>query len=101
MTRLDLYGSGEPGVAAGRSFSAAGLLQLKKLPKLDTLYLTNLDSPGGGYGGLKELKHLCVLSFMMTNVTSAELEALQEALPGTRISSATGGGSWPGPKRKR
>jgi hypothetical protein len=101
ITRLDLYGSGEPGVAPGRNFSIVGLRQLKKLPKLDTLYLTNFDSPGGGYAGLKELKHLRELSFMMTNVTDAELEALEKALPSTRISSATGGSGWMGPKRKR
>lgn len=101
ITRLDLYGSGESGVAPGRSFSVVGLQQLKKLPKLDTLYLTNVDSPAGGYVGLKELKHLRELSLMMTNVTDAELETLEKALPNTRISSATGGGGWMGPKRKR
>lgn len=100
VTRLDLSGSGEPGVAPGRAFSVVGLQQLKKLPKLDTLYLTNFDSPGG-YAGLKELNHLRELSFMMTNVTDAELEALEKALLNTRITSATGGGSWTVPKRKR
>ena len=55
----------------------------------------------GGYGGLKELKHLRELTFMMANVTDAELEALEEALPATRITAMTGGRAWTGPKRKR
>lgn len=100
LTGLDLYGSGKPGVDPGRNFSIAGLQQLKKLPKLERLSLTNFDVVGGGYGGLRELKHLRELNFMMANVTDAELESLAEALPGARISAATGGRSWPGPKRK-
>jgi hypothetical protein len=71
-------------VAPGRDYSIAGLQQLKRLPKLETLWLTNFDVPGGGYGGLKDLKHLRELTFMMTNVTDAELESLEEALPAAR-----------------
>jgi hypothetical protein len=69
-------------------------LQLKTLPRLETLWLTNFAIPGGGYAALKELKHLRTLTFMMCNVTDAELDALEEALPDANISSATGGGSW-------
>jgi hypothetical protein len=77
LTRLDLYGSGRPGVAPGRNFSIAGLQQLKRLPRLETLWLTNVDVPGGGYVGLKELKHLRELTFMMANITDEGLEALK------------------------
>lgn len=91
VTRLDLYGSGQSGVAPGRNFGIAGLQQLKKLPKLDALWLTNFDIPGGGYVGLKELKHLRELTFMMSNITGEEVEALEKALPRARISSMSGG----------
>jgi RNA polymerase sigma factor (sigma-70 family) len=101
LTGLDLYGSGEPGVAPGKNFGIAGLQQLKKLPKLERLRLSNLDLPGRGYVGLKELKHLRELTFMMTNVTDGELELLAEALPEARISAATGGGGWSRPQRDR
>ena len=101
LTGLDLYGSGKPGVAPGKNFSIAGLQQLRKLSKLDRLWLTNFDIPGGGYDGLKELKHLRELTFMMSNVTERELESLEERCPARRISAATGGGSWKGSKRKR
>lgn len=101
VTRLDLYGDGRPGVAPGRNFGIAGLQQLKKLPRLDTLWLTNFDVPGGGYVGLKELKHLRELTLVMSNVTAEELEAIGKALPGARISGATGGGNWTGPNPAR
>jgi len=91
LTRLDLYGSGGPGVSLGRNFSIGGLQALKALPKLDTLVLTNLDLPGGIYTGLKELQQLRVLSFMMCNVSDGELDALEEVLPNTQISRADGG----------
>jgi hypothetical protein len=101
LTGLDLYGSGKPGVDQGRNFSITGLQQLKKLPKLTRLWLNNFNIPGGGYGGMKELKHLRELTFMMTNVTDAELESLEEALPAARISAMTGGRAWTGLKPKR
>jgi hypothetical protein len=93
LTRLDLYGSGQPGVAPGRNFNAAGLLHLQQLPNLRTLWLTNFDLPGG-YAALQQLRQLRELSMMMCNITDGELEALQEALPNTRITHTTGGGSW-------
>ncbi len=92
LTRIDLYGSGQPGVSPGDNFSIAGLQQLKTLPKLETLWLTNLNAPGAGYLGLKELKQLREITMMMCNVTDAELESLEEALPDTRITHMTGGG---------
>ncbi len=92
LARLDLHGSGEPGFAPGDMFTIDGLLQLKTLPRLETLWLTNFEIPGGGYVALKDLKHLRELTFMMCNVTDAELDALEEALPEASISSASGGG---------
>ena len=76
-----------------------GLKHLKRLPKLKTLWLTNFDIPGG-YAALKELAQLRELTMMMCNITAGELEALDEALPNTRISHMTGGGSWV-PKKPR
>ena len=101
LTRLDLYGSGATGVVQGRNFSMAGLQALKALPKLETLWLTNLDLPGGDYTGLKELQQLRVLSFMMCNVSDGELDALEEALPNTHISRANGGDKTRRPKKVR
>ncbi|MBS0202544.1 MAG: M48 family metalloprotease [Planctomycetes bacterium] len=92
LTRLDLSGSGHPGVSPGQNFSIAGLQQLQKLKLLDTLWLNNCEIPGGGYQALKVLKQLRELTMMMCNITDAELDALEEALPNTRISHMTGGG---------
>ncbi|MFN0128482.1 MAG: biopolymer transporter ExbD, partial [Verrucomicrobiales bacterium] len=100
LTRLDLYGSGEPGVAPGRNFGMAGLSHLKQLPSLETLWLTNFDLQGG-YAGLKELRQLRELTMMMCNISHSELEALEEALPNTRISHATGGGDWTSKKLRQ
>jgi Leucine-rich repeat (LRR) protein len=99
LTRLDLYGSGFSGVSPGSNFSIAGLQELKALPKLETLYLTNFNL-AGSYGGLKVLKHLREVSFLMCNVSDSDLDALEEALPDASISSATGGGGRP-PKKLR
>ena len=101
LTRLDLYGSGQPGVAPGRNFGAAGLQHLRQLPQLQTLYLTNFDI-SGGYSVLKELPQLRELSMMMCNITDAELDSLEEALPNTNVSHATGSmGRLPKKLRKR
>lgn len=103
LARLDLDGSGPRGAAPGRQFSMAGLQQLKYLPLLDTLWLTNIDIPGGGFDGLKELRHLRELTLRKTNITEAERDALAKALPNTRLSAVTGGGNFypPVPKRDR
>lgn len=87
LTRLDLDGG-------GRQFSMAGLQQLKYLPRLETLWLTNFDIPGGGYDGLKELRHLRELTLLRANITEMERDALAKALPNTRISAATGRGDF-------
>ncbi|MFN0053010.1 MAG: PQQ-binding-like beta-propeller repeat protein [Planctomycetales bacterium] len=100
LTRLDLYGSGQPGVSPGRAFSMEGLQQLRHLPQLETLYLKNLDLPGG-YAGLKVLTHLRELSLMMCNITQGELDLLAEELPEARITHATGGWSYEPLKKRR
>jgi hypothetical protein len=91
LTRIDLHGSGEPGVNAGTCFTIAGVQRLNALPNLRTLWLTNVDS-AGGFLGLKELTQLHELTLMMTNIREEELDALEAALPNTRIHHATGGG---------
>jgi beta-lactamase regulating signal transducer with metallopeptidase domain/protocatechuate 3,4-dioxygenase beta subunit len=91
LTRLDLYGSGRPGVSLGRNFSIEGILALKSLPNLRTLYLTNFDV-SGGYTRLKELQQLRVLSFMMCNIKKDEIDMLRSAMPKARITGSTGAG---------
>jgi Leucine-rich repeat (LRR) protein len=93
LTRVDLNGSSEPGVSAGKCFTIVGVQQLKALPNLRTLWLTNFES-AGGFLGLKDLIQLRELTMMMTNIREEELEALEEALPNTRIYHATGGGGF-------
>ncbi len=106
LTRLDINGSGRPGfVIPGNlpqaSFTVSGLLKLKVLPNLRTLWLTNFSS-SGGYSALKELKQLTELTFMMADLSSTDFSILEEALPNTRITSATGGGGlFTEPKRKK
>jgi Leucine-rich repeat (LRR) protein len=97
LTRLDLYGSGQPGVDAGRSFTSSGLAHLKALPNLRTLWLNNFPLVGGS-AVLKDLPQLRELTMMMCDVTDAELDALVEARPNMRVSHMTGGGFWT-PKR--
>jgi hypothetical protein len=90
LTRLDLHGSGLPGVNLGKCFTIEGIQHLKALPNLRTLWLTNFESTGG-FLGLKELTQLRELTMMMANVREDELDALEDALPNTRIHSASGG----------
>ena len=54
LTRVDLHGSGEPGVNTGRCFTIAGVQRPKALPNLRMLWLTNVEATDG-YLGLKEL----------------------------------------------
>lgn len=91
LRRVDLYGSGEPGAVVGKCFTIEGVQQLKALPNLRTLWLTNFES-AGGFLGLKELTQLRQLTMMMTNLRDDELDALEDALPKTQIHHATGGG---------
>jgi beta-lactamase regulating signal transducer with metallopeptidase domain len=90
LTRIDLHGSGEPGVNAGKCFTIAGLQRLKALPRLRTLWLTNLEC-ADSFLGLKELTQLRELTLMMANIRGEDLEALEKALPNTTINSISGG----------
>lgn len=99
LTRLDLYGSGRSGFVPGRNFSATGMSALTRLPALETLWLTNFQL-GGGYTVLKELRRLRELTLTMCDISNAELDVLEEALPNTQIHHLTGGGGWR-PRRPR
>lgn len=99
LTRLDLYGSGAPGVHLGECFTANGLKQLKDLPKLRTLWLTNLQLHDG-FSVLQQLSHLRELTLMMTNIRQDELDALGDTLPDATICAASGD-SMRQPKRGR
>jgi hypothetical protein len=88
LARVDLNGSGQPGSNPGRCFTIAGVQQLKTLPKLRTLWLTNF-AIGGGYVGLKELTQLRELVLTMSDIRNEELDALEAALPNSRISGGS------------
>ena len=92
LTRLDLYGSGQGGPSPGRNFTLEGLLALKALPRLETLYLNNFFLPGGGYTRLKKLTQLRALSLLMCNIRDEECDALEQAMPKTRVTSSGGSG---------
>jgi hypothetical protein len=98
LTRIDLSGGGTPIGGPQKLFTAEGLLQLKELPRLETLWLSGLEL--ANVRRLAEFKHLRSLSFIMTPVMNADLDALEEAMPETAISYATGGGMWM-PRRMR
>jgi Leucine-rich repeat (LRR) protein len=100
LQRIDLNGSGEPGVNAGECFSIQGIRELKALPKLRTLWLTNVVA-GGGYESLKDLQQLRELTLMMTDIRREEFTVLEEALPGTTIHHTTGGGGFSGAPRMK
>lgn len=85
LTRLDLY-------ACTRT-TAGGLEQLKSLPKLRTLYLTNFPDKSG-YRGLSQLKQLRELSFMACGILNEDWERLKTEMPRTQIHHMTGGGSF-------
>ena len=83
LNRLDLWGA---------NFTVQGLQQLRDLPNLRTLWLNGFRDQGS-YLGLKDLKQLRELSFMMSSINQAEFTELEKALPKTKITSMTGGGS--------
>ena len=83
LNRLDLWGS---------NFTVQGLQQLRDLPNLRTLWLNGFQDQGS-YLGLKDLQQLRELSFLMSNINQAEFTELEKAMPKTRITSMTGGGS--------
>jgi len=91
LRRLDLYGSGLPGAHLGERFTAGGLQQLKRLPRLRTLWLTDLRL-NGGFGVLKVLTQLRELSLTMTDISEGEVAALEDALPNTMVNAVSGAG---------
>ena len=91
LTRLDLHGSGFPGASLGTRFTAEGLQHLKHLPRLRTLWLTNLRLDGG-FRVLKELTQLRHLTLTMTDISESEVVALEESMTNTTIAAMSGGG---------
>jgi beta-lactamase regulating signal transducer with metallopeptidase domain/Leucine-rich repeat (LRR) protein len=89
LTRLDLFGSGQPGVNVGHLFTMDGLSQLNKLPNLRVLWINNLELPDG-YLRLREFKQLSGLTLDFCNVKDAEEELLQAAMPDTSVSASSG-----------
>jgi hypothetical protein len=88
LTQLNLYGSGRSGYDLGTCFTANGLRQLKDLARLRMLYLTNLKLNGEA-SALGELSQLRVLSFMMTDIDSKDLDDLAAALPHAGITDGS------------
>jgi hypothetical protein len=91
LTRLDLHGSGLPGAILGRRFTAEGLRHLRRLPRLRTLWLTNLRL-NGGFGVLRELPQLRGLTLTITDITESEVDALEDGLPNTTVDALSGAG---------
>lgn len=90
LERLDLHGSGNRRGHLGESYTVEGLLQLKALPHLRTLWLNSV-ALSGDYGDLAQLTQLRQLSFFMANISDGELDALEDALPHTTIHVMSGG----------
>ena len=89
LTGLSLHGSGYPGSTQGTRFSAAGLEQLKALPNLRNLNITNLRGDGV-VSALSQVKSLRRLTLMMVEARRDELERLSDQLPETTIHYMTG-----------
>jgi hypothetical protein len=100
LTRLDIHGSGQPGVNFGRLITVQGLLQLKNLPELHTLWINNMESPTG-FLALRELNQLRSLVINFCNLKQAEEDLLQAAMPGTSVSAMSGGDMRIGPRDVR
>ncbi|MBS0264200.1 MAG: hypothetical protein JSS02_19845, partial [Planctomycetes bacterium] len=98
LTRIDLNCSHGPRQEAEPQITIEGLQQLRELPHLETLWLSGLHLED--VRGLAELKHLRSLMLMQTPALPADLEYLQEVMPNTAVSYASGGGDWL-PKRMR
>ncbi|MEX0716449.1 MAG: M56 family metallopeptidase, partial [Planctomycetaceae bacterium] len=90
LERIDLDGSGEPGFGPGDCFSIQGIVELRALPNLRTLWLTNVAA-GGGFRSLQELKQLHELTLTMTDIRQDEFDFLKGALPHTAIHASGGG----------
>jgi internalin A len=90
LTRLDLHGSGRPGVNHGQLFTMDGLLQLRDLPDLRELWISNLELPEG-YLGLRKLEQLRGLTLFFCNISDTEEELLKTLMPDTSVSAMSGG----------
>jgi len=81
-------------------FTIEGLQQLKRLPRLRTLWLTNLQL-NGGWGALKDLTQIRELSLIMTDISEAEVATLEDALPNTTVAAMSGAGRVGLPRGRR
>jgi beta-lactamase regulating signal transducer with metallopeptidase domain/Leucine-rich repeat (LRR) protein len=90
LTRLDLHGSGQPGMFLGSLYTIQGFQQLTNLPQLRELDIMNYSAPTG-YMGLRELKGLRILNLDFCSIKDAEVELLKRAMPDTIVQAMSGG----------
>jgi beta-lactamase regulating signal transducer with metallopeptidase domain/protocatechuate 3,4-dioxygenase beta subunit/Leucine-rich repeat (LRR) protein len=92
LTRLDLDGSGRPGVYNnGKLFSHKGLAKLKELPQLRYLYLNNFELGPSAIDVLCEMGQLKGLVINFSKITEDQISRLRQSLPNTYVSVSTGG----------
>ena len=85
LERVDLDGGTDVGFPGPENycFSVGAVHQLKALPNLHVLWLTNFGI--GDYTGLKQLTQLRELTVVWTEVRDDEVRALEDALPHARV----------------
>jgi hypothetical protein len=81
LERVDLDGGRDVGFPGSENycFSVRAVHQLKALPNLHFLWLSNFDV--GDYTGLKQLTQLRELTLVWAEARGDEVDALQDALP--------------------
>jgi Leucine-rich repeat (LRR) protein len=89
LNRIELRGIKDPfndlqRTSSKAGFTSAGVQQLKILPELRTLSLTDIQSKEG-FWGLKEFTQLKELILNTDSVSAEEIDVLEESLPNTRI----------------
>lgn len=93
LESISLHGSGRSGYSPGHIMSIAAMTQLKHLPKLRSLTLTNF-SGAGSYVPLAELAQLQRLQLLMCDIRESDSRELEKQLQNTVIHHMTGGGGF-------
>jgi hypothetical protein len=70
----------------GNSFTDAGVQQLAVLQNIEYLYLEEESLSASALGSVHRLPHLVQLGLQDVRISDDELVALQQALPGVRVS---------------